>query len=150
MGLAVASFPDENLEKLAPIPYAFSKDKYFLGEEMFLIFSSAKKVSINRGIIIEDSPDASFMKIHLDLQEDVYGAVVLDNDGYIVGICEKADKDSNAKVIKSTEIYKMVADMNADKGVTYIAMPTNNALRSKSNPQRIDNIKPFAAWFSSK
>jgi hypothetical protein len=150
MGLAVAAFADENLEKLPTLPYSFSKDDFFLGEEMFLVFSSRSKVSINSGIIIEDSPDSATMQIHLSLKGNVYGATVIDNSGLIVGICERQDEDGNATVIKSKEIYKMISEMNLDKGVPYIALPKNNYLRSKQNSERVEMLSNHVAWFNSK
>lgn len=150
MGLAVATFADENLEKLASIPYRFSKQDYFLGEEMFLVFSSKSQLSVNSGIIIEDNPDAASMTLHLDLPGDVYGAVVMDGNGTIVGICERQNDQGIAKVVKSKELYEMIGEMNLDKGVSYISMPSQNYLRTKSNTQRIEMIKPFVAWFNSK
>lgn len=150
LGYAVATFADENLEKLSSIPYSFSKQDYFLGEEMFLVFSSKSKLTINSGIVIEDDPNSAFMKLHLNLPGNVYGAVVMDENGSIVGICERQDDDGSAKVVKSKELHKMVSEMNLDKGVSYISMPSQNYLRSKSNTQRIESLKPFIAWFNSK
>lgn len=79
MGFAVATFADDNLEKMASLPYSFSKQDYFLGEEMFVIFSSKSKLSVNSGIIIDDSPEAATMTLHLNLPGDVYGAIVMDD-----------------------------------------------------------------------
>ena len=150
MGLAVAAFADENLSKLKAIPYRFSKNDFFLGEEMFLVFSSKSKVSINSGIITEDDPSASTMKIHLDLAGNVYGAVVIDQSGLITGICERQDEDGNAVVIKSKEIYQMISEMNLDKGVPYINLPKNNYLKNKSNSERVEIIENYVSWFNSK
>lgn len=150
LGFAIATFVDENLEKLPSIPYRFSKKDYFLGEEMFLVFNSKSKVSINSGIIIEDSPEASTMLLHLNLQGEVYGAVVMDKTGTIVGLCEKQDENGNAVVNKSKEMYQMVSEMNLDKGVPYISLPSSGSFKLKSNTQRIELLSPFVAWFNSK
>jgi hypothetical protein len=150
LGLAVAAFADENLTKLPNIPYSFSRDDYFLGEDLFFICSTKSEIRINRGIVIRDNPSALSMTVQLALDNEVYGAIVLDNSGEIVGICEKNNKDGQVKVIKSIALNKMVQEMNLDKGVSYIALPTQNYLRSKSNPQRIESFAPFVAWFNTK
>jgi hypothetical protein len=150
LGLAIVTFVDENLNKLPSIPYRFSKDDFFLGEEMFLVFSSKTKMNVNRGMVIKDNPESTTMTLHLTLEGNVYGAVVMDKKGVIVGICEEQDENGNAEVIKSMEIYKMIEDMNLDKGVPYIAMPNSTIFKLKSNPQRIELLSPFVAWFNSK
>lgn len=150
MGLAVATFADENLDKLPALPYRFSKEDYFLGEEMFFVFSSTSEIKINSGFVIEDSPSAPTMKVHLNLKGSVYGAVVMNNAGVIVGISEKQNKDGSVRVVKSKELYQMVAEMNLDKGVDYISMPSQNYFKTKSNAERIESLKPFIAWFNSK
>jgi len=90
------------------------------------------------------------MTVNLSLAEDVYGAVVMDKTGAIVGISEKSDTDGNVIVVKSKSAYQMIKEMNLDKGVTYISMPSQNYLRTKTNPQRIESLEPFMAWFNSK
>ncbi len=150
LGLAVAEFPDENLGKLPSIPYSFSKNDFFLGEDLFFVFSNKSEMIINRGIVIEDKSGANSMKVHLSLANEVYGAVVLDNSGEVVGICEKRDKEGNVKVVKSIALIQMVKEMNLDKGLSYISLPSQNYLRSKSNAQRIESFSPFMAWFSTK
>ena len=117
---------------------------------MFLVFSSKSKVSINSGIIIEDSPESPTMLIHLSLKGNVYGAAVMDHSGLIVGLCEQNEADGNAKVIKSKEVYKMIGEMNLDKGVPYISLPKNNYLRSKENSERVGMLSNYVAWFNSK
>jgi len=150
LGLAVAEFPDENLGKLPSIPYRFSKNDFFLGEDLLFVFSTNSEMIINRGIVIEDKQGANSMKVHLSLANAVYGAVVMDDSGEVVGICEKKDKDGNVKVVKSIALYQMVKEMNLDKGLNYISLPGQNYLRSKSNSQRIESFTPFMAWFSTK
>lgn len=150
LGLAVAAFADENLSKLPNLPYSFSKDDYFLGDDLFFVCSTKSEIRINKGIVIKDNPSALAMTVQLSLENDVYGAIVLDNSGEIVGICEKNNKDDQVKVIKSIALIKMVKEMNLDKGVSYIALPTQNYLRSKTNSQRIEAFTPFVAWFNTK
>ena len=150
MGLAVATFADENLEKLPALPYRFSNEDYFLGEEMFFVFSSKSGIKVNSGIVIEDDPTSPIMKVHLELKESVYGAVVMNESGVIVGISEKQDPDGNGNVVKTKELYKMVSEMNLDKGVDYISMPSQNYFKTKTNTERIESLKPFIAWFNSK
>lgn len=150
MGFAVAAFADENLDKLPALPYRFSKEDYFLGEELFFVFSSSSGVKVNSGFVIEDDPSDPSMKVHLNLNGSVYGAVVMNASGVIVGISEKQNEDGSAQVLKSKELYQMVNEMNLDKGVGYISMPSQNYLKTKSNPERIEALKPFIAWFNSK
>lgn len=150
MGLAVATFADENLDKLPTLPYRFSKEDYFLGEEMFFVFSSNSGIKINSGIVIEDDPLSATMKVHLELKESVYGAIVMNESGVIVGISEKQNNDGSARVVKSKELYQMVSEMNLDKGVDYISMPSQNYFKTKTNAERIESLKPFIAWFNSK
>jgi hypothetical protein len=148
-GLAIANFADKNFEKLPSIPYYFSKSDFHLGEELFFVFSSAEAISINQGLVIEDDADAYLMKVHLDLESNVYGAIVLNNSGAVVGICDKAVNDGIVNVIKSKAIFQIVKDMNKDKGVSFISLPSQNYLRNKSNAQRIESLKPFVSWYSA-
>jgi len=150
MGLAVATFADKNLEKLPALPYRFSKEDYFLGEELFFVFSSKSGIKINSGIVIEDEPMSATMKVHLELKESVYGAVVMNKSGVIVGISEEQNPDGNVSVVKTKELYQMVSEMNLDKGVDYISMPSQNYFKTKTNAERIESLKPFIAWFNSK
>lgn len=148
-GLAIANFPDKNFEKLASLPYQFSKSDYFLGEELFFVFSTRSGVKINKGFVIEDDADAYSMKVHLSLSTDVYGAVVLNNSGQIVGICDLPESDGTTTVIKSKAIFQIVKDMNLDKGITYVSIPTKNYLKTKSNAKRIETLKPFMSWYNT-
>ena len=148
-GLAIANFADINFERLSNLPYQFSKSDNFIGEELFFVFSTKSEVKINKGLVIEDNSESYKMKVHLSLATDVYGAVVLNNAGLIVGICEMPEDDGTATVIKSKAILRIIKDMNLDKGVSYISLSSNNYLRNKSNAKRIENLKPFMSWYST-
>lgn len=148
-GLAIANYPDNNFERLSNLPYQFSKSDYFLGEELFFVFSTKSDVKINKGFVIEDDPESFKMKVHLSLPTDIYGAVVLNKSGMVVGICEMPEDDATATVIKSKAILRIIKDMNIDKGVSYISLSSSNYLRNKSNAQRIETLKPFMSWYST-
>lgn len=149
LGFAIANFADENLERLPSISYRFSKADYFLGEELFIVHSSRDGVKVNKGIVVADSKEANRMSVHLSFEEEMYGAVLLDRSGLIVGLIDGVEKDGNVKVVKSKALHKMITEMNMDKGVTYISMPNQNYLNSKTNAQRVESIVNYVAWFSA-
>jgi hypothetical protein len=147
-GLAVLKFAVEEQTPLNRIPYSFSNKNYFLGEEVVMIAKNNEELVYNYGRVINDNPDDNTMMLKIQLENAIIGAPVIDVNGKIIGLIINIDANGMAAVQKSISIYTMVSEMNLDKGITRISVPSKNSLSRFSIPERINAFSPFLVHFN--
>ena len=147
-GLAVLKFAVDDQKKLNTFPYTFSNKNYFLGEEIMVLGSNGDNLVYNFGRVIDDNEESNIFYVKVEMDNDILGAPVIDNNGQIIGLVKSVDSNKIGIIQKSISIFTMIAEMNLDKGVERILMPKNNSLARQSNPNRIMALKPFLVHFN--
>ena len=147
-GLAVLKFAVDDQKKLNTFPYTFSNKNYFLGEEIMVLGSNGDNLVYNFGRVIDDNEESNIFYVKVEMDNDILGAPVIDNNGQIIGLVKSVDSNKIGIIQKSVSIFTMIAEMNLDKGVERILMPKNNSLARQSNPNRIMALKPFLVHFN--
>lgn len=147
-GLAVLQFALEDQVLTNSLPYSFSNEKYFLGEEVVAISKIKGKIIFNYGRVIDDDENSDTLMINLQLDNEILGAPVFDNSGKIIGIIKNVESNGKAVVQKSISVFSMISEMNLDKGIGHIIVPSKNSLSKLSNSDRIKAISPFLVHFN--
>jgi hypothetical protein len=148
LGLAILKFAVEEQAMLKKIPYGFSNKNYFLGVEVAIIAKNNNKIIYNYGRVISDNESVDTMLVKIQLKNEIIGAPVLDNYGRVIGLIKNYNSNGIAVVQKSISIYTMISEINLDKGITRISIPSYNSISKMSTPDKIRAFSPFLVQFN--
>jgi hypothetical protein len=148
LGFAVLKFAIEEMAILKKIPYGFSNKRYFLGVEVIMIAKNNDEIIYNYGRVISDNENIDTMLVKIQLNNEIIGAPVLDNNGKVIGLIKNYNSNGIAVVQKSTSIFTMISEMNLDKGIKRILVPSYNSVSNLSTPDKILAFSPFLVHFN--